>query len=241
MSTHHLVSYKLALDMSLGHALSQKLEATLGQVNNFALVLVFEFVVRLDLTVCDASNMLDDVLGLSDKSNQSLILGLKELQECPDSDVLECRITRLKEAAEVSVNSTLGLGPVLHKDRVVADFGGKVAKSSSTVALDFDAWGVSKRNQDTADSKVEEVRLEVVAESQNRNSGGHFGLNSDRDIENQLFALLHRASIQNKGLVAIGTGCKVSECGNGVALNFLVIGGSEQVDKRLEEVGLDNR
>jgi hypothetical protein len=100
---------------------------------------------------------------------------------------------------------------------------------------------MSKRNQDTTDSQVQQVRLEVVAQSKNRNSGGHFGLNSDGNVENQLLALLHGTSIQNKGLVAIGTGCKVSKGRNGVALNLLVISGSKQVDKRLEEVGLDDR
>src|SRR5689334_471790 len=108
----------LALDMSLGHALSEKLQATLGQVDNFTLILVFEFVIRFDLTVRDASDMLDDILGLSDKPDQGLILGLEELQECPNCNVLECRIARLQETAEISVDSTLGFSPVLYKNGV---------------------------------------------------------------------------------------------------------------------------
>ncbi|KAI6747738.1 hypothetical protein HG531_008280 [Fusarium graminearum] len=126
----------LALDMGLGHALSKKLQATLGQVDNLTLVLIFEFVIGFDLAV---------------------------------------------------------------------------AQRSSAVSLDFDAWRMSKRNEDTADSQVQQVRLEIVAKSQDRNSGCHFGLNSDGNVKDQLLALLHGASIENESLVAIGAGCEVSE------------------------------
>lgn len=108
--------------MRLGHALSKELQTALGQVDDFALVLILEFVAGLDLTVCNVSNVLDDILGLTDEPNQSLVLRFEQLEQSPDSNVLESRVAGLKEPAEISVNSALRLRPVLYKDGVITNY-----------------------------------------------------------------------------------------------------------------------
>ncbi|KAI6767535.1 hypothetical protein HG530_005544 [Fusarium avenaceum] len=176
-------------------------EELMIQVDDLTFILVLEFIVGLDLSVCNASNVFDDILSFTDESDQSLILRLEQLKKGPHGNVLECGITRLQESAKVSVDSALGLGPVLRE----------VAQGSSTVTLNLDAWRMSKRDENTTNSQVQEMGLEVVAQGQDCNSSSHLGLNSNGYIKNQLLALLHSASIQDKSLVAIRTGCQISE------------------------------
>lgn len=106
----------LALDMGFGHALSQQFKASLRQINHFTLIFLFQFRFRFDLSVCNGSDILDDVVGLSYVSNQSLILRLEQLQQGPDCDMLKSCVTRLQETAEVSVDSAVGVAPILNEN-----------------------------------------------------------------------------------------------------------------------------
>lgn len=102
-------------------ALAQEFEASLRQVDNFSFVFLLCFRVRFNLAVGNASNVFDNVVGLSDLANQGLVFRFEQLQQCPDSNVLEGGIARLQESAQVSVNATVGLVPVLDEDRVVTN------------------------------------------------------------------------------------------------------------------------
>lgn len=102
-------------------ALAKKLEASLRQVDDFSFVLLFRLGVRFDLAVGNASNVFDNVVGLSDLANQRLIFRFEQLQQCPDSNVLESGVARLQESAQISVNASVGLVPVLDENGVVAN------------------------------------------------------------------------------------------------------------------------
>jgi hypothetical protein len=66
--------------VGFGHALSQKLEATLRQVDHFALVIVLsEVVFGFDLAVCNLLDHLNNLVGLADQSDQGLVFGFEEL------------------------------------------------------------------------------------------------------------------------------------------------------------------
>lgn len=102
-------------------ALAKKLEASLRQVDDFSFVLLFRLGVRFDLAVGNASNVFDNVVGLSDLANQRLVFRFEQLQQCPDSNVLESGVARLQESAQISVNASVGLVPVLDENGVVAN------------------------------------------------------------------------------------------------------------------------
>jgi hypothetical protein len=103
--------------MGLGHALAKQLQASLSQINNFALFFIVAILgLGFNLPVRNCSDVLNDVIGLADMANQSLVLGLKQLQQSPDSNVLESGIARLQKSAEVSVYSSIRLVPILNED-----------------------------------------------------------------------------------------------------------------------------
>lgn len=121
-----------ALDVSLGHALSEKLQAALCQVDNLALIVVIaELVIGLDLAVRNLLDHFDDVVGLANESYQSLVLRLEQLQQCPDCDVLERSVAAGKEPAQVPVDAAVGFRPVLDEDGVITDCCSILASDSS--------------------------------------------------------------------------------------------------------------
>lgn len=60
-------------NMSLGHALSKELQAALSQVNDFTLVFLLKLGLCLDLAIRDVSDMLNDIIGLTNEANQCLV------------------------------------------------------------------------------------------------------------------------------------------------------------------------
>lgn len=55
--------------MSFGHALPQKLQASLCQIHDFAFVLLLELGLVLHLAICNVADMLNDIIGLTDETN----------------------------------------------------------------------------------------------------------------------------------------------------------------------------
>lgn len=108
----------LAFDKGL-RALAQKLQASAGKSDNFALAIFIVFVVRLDVAVRNLGDHLNDLVRLANAFDQSFVLGLKKLQQCPDSNVLECRISAGEEASDVAVDTAGRFRPVLDEDGVV--------------------------------------------------------------------------------------------------------------------------
>lgn len=104
--------------MSLRHALTEQLKAPLRKRDDLALVLV-ELAVRLGHALRDARYQAADVVRLANEPDEALVLGLDELQQGPDGDVLERGVPALEEAAEVAVDSPTRLGPVLGEDGVI--------------------------------------------------------------------------------------------------------------------------
>lgn len=65
--------------MRLGNAaLAQELETSLGQVDDLSFVLLFNLGIR-NLAVGDESNVFNDIVSLSDLTNQSLVFGFEQL------------------------------------------------------------------------------------------------------------------------------------------------------------------
>lgn len=60
-------------------ALAKKLEASLRQVDDFSFIFLFRLGIGFNLAVGNASNVLDDVVGLSDLANQRLVFRFKQL------------------------------------------------------------------------------------------------------------------------------------------------------------------
>jgi hypothetical protein len=107
--------------MALSPALAKQLKAPLGKVDNFSLVIVLGLVIRLDLTICDRFDHLNYVVRFADEADQLLILGLEELQERPDSNMLERGVAAVEESAQVPVDAVARLSPIPGKDAVVAN------------------------------------------------------------------------------------------------------------------------
>lgn len=85
------------------------------------------------------------------------------------------------------------------------------------------------------------MRLEFVAQGQDCDSGCHFRLNGNGHIQHKLLALLHCPCLKNQGLVAVRASSQISQGGDCMALNFLVVGGAKEIHKRFQEAGLNDR
>lgn len=59
--------------MGLVHALPKELQAALGQIYDFTLVLLLKLGLCFDLAVRNVSNVLDNVIGLTNEANQCLV------------------------------------------------------------------------------------------------------------------------------------------------------------------------
>lgn len=119
-------------------------------------------------------------------------------------------------------------------------FGGQVAQSRRTIPLDLDTLRIGQRDQNIKHAEVEEMRLQLVAESQHSDRGSHFGLDAQRDSENEILAFLDCTGLQHKFLVAIRACREITKCRDGVALNLLVISRAQQVNQRLQKPGFDD-
>lgn len=105
-------------------AVTKKFEASSCQRNYLALTIFLIFLVRLDVLVGDRLDHMHDVIGLGNIADQSLIFGLQQLKEGPDSNVLEGRISAGEESLEIAVDTSIGIRPISNKYRIVADWVG---------------------------------------------------------------------------------------------------------------------
>jgi hypothetical protein len=102
--------------------LPQKLQGALGKLHNFSLTILLAFIVGFDLRIGDSFDHLDYLLRLSDKANKFLILRLQQLEQSPDGNMLERRISTSKESFQISMNASIGLSPVLNEDRIITNY-----------------------------------------------------------------------------------------------------------------------
>lgn len=70
---------KLPFNMSFGHALSKQLQAALSQIDNFTFVFLLKVGLRVDLAVCNVSNVFDNVIGLTNEANKCLVFRFEQL------------------------------------------------------------------------------------------------------------------------------------------------------------------
>lgn len=107
-----------SLHQSLGRV-SEQLQASSRQADDLALAVFIVLIVRLDVTIRDALDHRDNRARFADEVEQPGVVRLKELQECPNRNVLERRVSAVQESGKVAVNATVGLIPVLQKDGVI--------------------------------------------------------------------------------------------------------------------------
>lgn len=100
------------LDKSLLRTSPKQLETTPGKGNHFSFTVICIFFVRLDVLVGNGLDHLHHVLGFGNVSDKFLIFGLEELEQSPNRNVLERRITAGEESLEVAVNPSIRIGPV---------------------------------------------------------------------------------------------------------------------------------
>ena len=99
---------RLALNVALSTTLAEQLQTPLGQIHHLTLVLLFKLVVGLDLPVGNLLDHLDNIIRLADKPDKLLILGLEQLEQRPDGNVLECRIAAAEEPSAPKQWNPLG-------------------------------------------------------------------------------------------------------------------------------------
>lgn len=107
--------------MALSPTLAEQFQTPLSQGDNLALIVLLNLVVELHLPVCNLFDHLDDVIGLTNKTNELLVFGLEQLQKGPDGNVLECRVAAVKKSAQVPMDTLARLRPVSNKDGIVAN------------------------------------------------------------------------------------------------------------------------
>jgi hypothetical protein len=93
-----LGQWSLAFNQGLLRPLAKKLEGASSQGDDLAFA-VFSVVVGLDVSIGDGLDHLHDVVGLRDQGDQRLVLGLEQLEQGPDGDVLEGRVAAGEEAS----------------------------------------------------------------------------------------------------------------------------------------------
>ena len=80
------------------------LETAFRQSDNLAHA-VFRIIgfIFIDLSLTDTSHSCHQILGFVDRLDQSRVTGLEQLEQCPDSDVLERRVARRQETLQVAM------------------------------------------------------------------------------------------------------------------------------------------
>ena len=109
------------LDKSLLRTSPKQLEATPGKGNHFSFTVICIFFVRLDVLVGNGLDHLHHVLGFGNVSDKFPIFGFEKLEQSPNRNVLERRITAGEESLEVAVNPSIRIGPVTDKNGVIAN------------------------------------------------------------------------------------------------------------------------
>jgi hypothetical protein len=103
----------------------------------------------------------------TDVADQLGVARLQELNDCPDSDVLEGSVGASQETVQVVVHAALRLVPDLVKCRVVvrsrsAIFGREISKGSSAIALDLGTRRVGEWDQNLTDPHFQQLTLEFI-------------------------------------------------------------------------------
>ena len=99
----------------MGWLLSKELKRSLCELNNLSFAILVALIIRLDLFIGDCLNHLDDLFGLSNQTDELLVLRLKKLEKRPNRNVLECGISAGQKSFQVSVDAAIWLCPVLDK------------------------------------------------------------------------------------------------------------------------------
>ena len=157
--------------------MTEQLQAALCEIDDFSLIVLIVNGLWIILSIGNTSDLLHDIFGLANETDECPVLGFEELEKRPSRDVLECRITRFQEAAQVAVNTTIRFVPILHEYGVIADyktrvrdasicsylscgvhtFGREVTQCCRAVSLHFDTGGVCQGNEDVEDSEVQKI------------------------------------------------------------------------------------
>jgi hypothetical protein len=101
-----------------------ELEATSCKCHDLALATIFAalaLILGFNCLFADFANHLHNVFGLVNGLEQVLVAALEELEERPDSDVLECGVAGGKESGKVAMNATGRLIPRVEEEGVVAN------------------------------------------------------------------------------------------------------------------------
>lgn len=108
--------------------------------------------------------------------------------------------------------------------RIDHTFRGQIAQGCCTVPLNLNTFRVGERYQDIKHPEAEEMRLQLIAKCEDGDRSSHFRLDGQRNPENQVLAFLNCAGLQDKFFVAIRAGGKIAKRGDGMALDFFVVG-----------------
>ena len=103
----------------------------------------------------------------ADIADQLRITGLQELNDRPNSNVLEGGIWAGQKTEQIVVHSTLGLVPDLVEGGVVVGgsspiLGREVSEGSGAISLDFGTKGIGQRDQNLANSHLQQLSLEFI-------------------------------------------------------------------------------
>ena len=100
-------------------------------------------------------------------ADQLRVARLQELNDRPDSNVLEGGVGAGQEAVQVVVHSSLRLVPYFVESGVVIGsrspvLGREVSEGSSAVTLDLGTGGVCQRDQNLTNSHLQQLTLKLV-------------------------------------------------------------------------------
>ena len=170
-----------------------------------------------------------------------LVVRLEELDERPDRNVLEGRVVRLEEAHQVAVQTAVRLVPHCVERRIVVRLAAQVAQRRGRVALHLDRRRGGEREEHLADAHVEQLRLEVLGERQDRRACSHLALDAERDVQRELLDALDGARIDDRRLVPLAARRQVAQRADRVALQLLVLLVTQELNQGVQEARVDDR
>lgn len=112
----------LTFDEGLFGTVSKKFEASSCQRNDLTLPVFSVLLVRLDVLIRDCLDHMHEIVGFGDIGNQPLVLRFQQLEESPDGNVLERRVTTGEEAIQITMDSAIWIRPVVYKYRVIPNY-----------------------------------------------------------------------------------------------------------------------
>lgn len=65
---------------------------------------------------------MDDLVGLANQLDQTVVFRFKKLQQSPDSNMLEGRVATGQKSSEITMNASRRFCPVLDEDGVIANW-----------------------------------------------------------------------------------------------------------------------